>query len=165
MKLITTVEKNWGIGRKGIIPWHIPEQVEYFKDTVYGNYCVFGHNTSKNLPIMRGIGRFCLTSKLPSGIITKVGNNTMTPITAKELRSFHMLSGLTGIEIFICGGLQTFEHALETKLVKECTVIRLDLETSCDTFFPLKMLEDSYSCEGVVDEGTDFVVETWRRNE
>jgi len=50
MKLIVAVAKDWGIGNKGNLLFHLPEDMEFFKNTTKNNVVVMGRVTLLSLP-------------------------------------------------------------------------------------------------------------------
>ncbi|MFO7636373.1 MAG: dihydrofolate reductase [Clostridia bacterium] len=50
MNLIVAVDQNWGIGKDGRTPWHIPEDMKFFRETTRGGVLVMGRKTLESLP-------------------------------------------------------------------------------------------------------------------
>lgn len=50
MNLIVAVDKNFGIGKNGDMPWHIPADLQYFKQKTLGKTVVMGRKTLESLP-------------------------------------------------------------------------------------------------------------------
>lgn len=48
VKLIAAVARNRVIGKDGKLPWSIPEDWQYFKDSIAGGVLVFGNNQPSN---------------------------------------------------------------------------------------------------------------------
>ena len=48
--LIVAVADNWGIGVKGGLPWHLSEDLKYFKATTSGCPVIMGRTTYFSLP-------------------------------------------------------------------------------------------------------------------
>ena len=48
--LIVAVADNWGIGVKGDLPWHISEDLKFFKETTRGCPVIMGRTTYFSLP-------------------------------------------------------------------------------------------------------------------
>ena len=48
--LIAAVAENRVIGKDGDIPWHIPEDLQHFKEQTTGNTVVMGRKTYQSLP-------------------------------------------------------------------------------------------------------------------
>ena len=50
MNLIAAVDKNFGIGKDGDMPWHIPADLQYFKQMTLGKTIIMGRRTLESLP-------------------------------------------------------------------------------------------------------------------
>ena len=52
INIIITISKNRVIGKNNLIPWHIPEDLKYFKEQTSGkkSALIMGSNTWKSLP-------------------------------------------------------------------------------------------------------------------
>ncbi len=48
--LIVAIADNNGIGVKGDLPWHIPEDLKYFKSVTHGYPVIMGRTTYFSLP-------------------------------------------------------------------------------------------------------------------
>ena len=48
--LIVAIADNYGIGVKGELPWHISEDLQYFKATTKGYPVIMGRTTYFSLP-------------------------------------------------------------------------------------------------------------------
>ena len=55
--LIVAVADNWGIGIKNQLPWHIAEDLKYFKATTRGFPVIMGRTTYFSLPFRPLPGR------------------------------------------------------------------------------------------------------------
>ena len=50
MKAIVAVDKKWGIGKKNDLLFHLPADMEYFKEKTLNKVVVMGSNTLKSFP-------------------------------------------------------------------------------------------------------------------
>ena len=123
---------NRVIGRDGIIPWHIPEELQWFKATTMGHALIMGRKTHES------IGR-----PLP-------GRTTIV-ITRDPGRCFPGCTTVQGLEqalalcaghekVFIAGGAQIYNQALP--LTDTIYLSVLDQAIAGDTFFPLIPTQD-----------------------
>lgn len=67
MNLIACVNENWGIGNKGELLFHLPEDMKYFKLMTYGCTIIYGRKTMKGFPGGRplpGRNNIVITSNL-----------------------------------------------------------------------------------------------------
>lgn len=57
-------DKNYIIGYKDSIPWHLPEDLKHFKDTTWGHNVFMGRKTFESLPVaLSGRTSHVLTSQ------------------------------------------------------------------------------------------------------
>ena len=47
--IIVAVSDNWAIGKDGGIPWHISEDLKYFRDVTFGHPVIMGSKTYKSI--------------------------------------------------------------------------------------------------------------------
>lgn len=50
MNLIVSVDRNWGIGKKGKLLFYLEQDMEFFKDTTLNKVVVMGRKTFDSLP-------------------------------------------------------------------------------------------------------------------
>jgi len=50
IKVIVAYDKNKLIGKNNVMPWHIKEEFEHFKDETMGSALLFGRKTFEGLP-------------------------------------------------------------------------------------------------------------------
>ena len=151
---------NRVIGADGKIPWHLPEDVKWFKKMTLGNIVVMGRKTFESLGKPLPSRKNMILTRHPQRLIkmhpeifgqyhewrggrylkrayqfhfTKLEKNQRT-----EILIFSSLDKLNAEEfpndIFICGGAQIYEQALP-----RCSDLYLTLvkrEVAGDTFLP-----------------------------
>ena len=49
MKLIASIDNQWGIGKNGKLLVNIPEDMQFFRQETYGNVVVMGRKTYESL--------------------------------------------------------------------------------------------------------------------
>lgn len=130
IKMILASNTNGGIGFEGKLPWHIPEDLQYFKSVTDGQTVIMGRKTFESLPFEDGlpnrsnilissnyyVGKRCLNFKDLTSI--------KTYITMKE----PLLRG----DIWVIGGASIYEQLFPYVEEIHHSVIYGDYE--CDTF-------------------------------
>ncbi|MEW6302165.1 MAG: dihydrofolate reductase [Verrucomicrobiota bacterium] len=123
-KAIAAMSENRVIGRGNQIPWHLPEDFKWFKQTTTGHIIVMGRKTFES------IGR-----PLPNRT-TIVLSRSGAPIPGVTV-----VSGLRKIDpaketcdVFICGGAQIYEQTLPLCSDLYLTLVKRTVEG--DAFFP-----------------------------
>ena len=128
--LIWAQDKNGGIGYKGQLPWHIPEDLQNFKKLTLNSTILMGRKTWESLPI----------KPLP-----KRRNIVLTRKKNLEVESYQSidecLTKLTNDntdELFIIGGSTIYNSFIDKAEQLHMTLI--DEKTKhIDTIFPLNI--------------------------
>ncbi len=126
LSLIVAIDHQGGIGRDNTLPWHLPEDLAFFKRTTTGHTIIMGRKTfdsiGRPLPNRRSI----VISRNPDW--QHPGAETVASLQAA-------LDLVTDEEAaFIIGGAQIFTEALP--LANRLLVTEIDASFDCDTFFP-----------------------------
>jgi dihydrofolate reductase len=136
------------IGFEGKIPWHISEDLKFFKRTTLGHVVVMGRKTYESL------------GKPLPGRENWVLSRTATFEGAKVLRCpSEIVPPSDGREIFVIGGAELY-----AALLPQCTEILLthvDLHVQGDTWFP--EFEQDYTCGEILESGHGYVIKRYRR--
>jgi dihydrofolate reductase len=152
MKAIAAMSLNRVIGAGNKIPWHLPEDFKWFKQTTTGHILVMGRKTFES------IGR-----PLPNRTTLVL---TRSPDPIPGVQTLADLSQLTegnpayaGREIFICGGAQVYAQALP--LCSDLYLTLVNRVVEGDTFFP--PFEDQFELDSEVLTRPEFKVLHYRR--
>lgn len=125
--LIAAVAKNDVIGCNNQLPWHIPEDLAFFKKTTMNHVIAMGKNT-------------WLSLKAPlTGRKNVVISTTLSPTTDQDIHVYHSLSLFMQEhqdipKIFIIGGASLYEQFLP--VADELLVTRIEADYPGDCFFP-----------------------------
>lgn len=127
ISLIVVHDKNRVIGYENKMPWHLPGELKYFKDTTMGKPMIMGRKTFES------IGR-----PLPGRkniIITR--NNDYRYEGIEVVSSLKEAIAVAGDvpEIMIIGGEEIFKLALP--IADRLYITHIDYEFKGDTYFPL----------------------------
>lgn len=121
---IAAMSLNRVIGRGAEIPWHLPEDFKWFKETTMGGVLVMGRRTFES------IGR-----PLPGRetvVLSRSG------FACDEVRTVGSLDELDPVNetrpIFIAGGAQVYEQALPQCSDLLLTIVKREVDG--DVFFP-----------------------------
>ena len=125
VNLIVACAKNRVIGKNGAIPWHLPGELEYFRDVTMGGALIMGRKTYESIghPLEGRLNIIISRSQVFEG-----GNVKTVSSPAEALELAH------GREIFICGGQSVYEDMLP--LAERLYITQVDLEPEGDAFFP-----------------------------
>jgi dihydrofolate reductase len=136
------------IGRDGTLPWHLPEDIAFFKRTTSGHPIVMGRKTYESigrpLPKRRNI------------VLTRDRNWAVPGVeTIHQPSDLTTLNGLDGT-VFIIGGAEVYSAFLD--LTDELLVSRVHENFPGDTRFP--EFESRFPHQEKIESHPGF--EVWR---
>jgi dihydrofolate reductase len=135
ISMIAALAENRVIGNKNTIPWHLPADFKYFKETTLGKTIVMGLNTFKS------IGEKPLPGR--KHIILNNDPNYTAPADCAVAHSIEEVLELIKQEeqeVFICGGASVYKQFLPMADKLYLTYVKANPEG--DTFFPEFNLQD-----------------------
>jgi len=128
ISMIAAVADNRVIGNKNTIPWHMPADFKYFKETTLGKTVVMGLNT------FNSIGGKPLPGR--KHIILSNDPNYTPPADCVVARSIdevvEMVKDIS--EVMICGGASVYRQFLP--LAKRLYLTYVHASPEGDTYFP-----------------------------
>jgi dihydrofolate reductase len=128
--LIAAVAENNCIGVKNKIPWHIPEDFKYFKETTMGKTCLMGQATFES--ILGYLGKPFPGRK---NVVVTLDKNFRAP---DGVRIFHSLDEafekLKDEDVFICGGASIYKQTVNR--VDYLYITRVKMAPDGDVYFP-----------------------------
>lgn len=131
VSLVVAAARNRAIGLNNKMPWHLPEDLKYFKRVTMGKPVVMGRNTfesiGKPLP-----GR-------PNIVISRNVDYRAEGITVVNsleaaLRAAQQLLPPGQDEVMVVGGAQIYAQALPQ--AERLYLTEVDAEPAADAFFP-----------------------------
>ena len=133
MELIVAVDKNFGIGSDGVLPWRIKQELLVFKKKTMGKAVVFGRKTYDRLPYLDGRYVYCLTK-----------NEDYEPKFSEDyiIYSINDLKSIGYENVMIGGGRELYKQVIERGLVETIHISIINSEYDCDTFFEKDWLKD-----------------------
>ncbi len=148
-KAIAAMSLNRVIGAGNQIPWRLPEDFQWFKQTTMGHVLVMGRKTfesiGKPLPGRETIVLSRSGWSQP-GVRTVAGLDEVAPLAL-------------GREVFICGGAEIYQQALPLCAELFLTVVKR--EVAGDAFFPA--FEAQFDLVTEVRDTPDFKILHYRR--
>ncbi len=129
--LIVACARNRAIGLNNKMPWHLPEDLKYFKRVTLGKPVVMGRNTFES------IGR-PLPGR-PNIVISRNAGYSAPGITLvhsieEALAKAQTLLPADQHEVMVMGGAQIYAQALP--LADRLYLTEVDAEPEADAFFP-----------------------------
>jgi dihydrofolate reductase len=145
---IAAMAENRAIGAGNSLPWHLPEDLKFFRESTRGKTLLMGRKTYAS------IGR-----PLP-GRRTLVLSRSSAPIAGVEVMGdlATVAQALTaGGELWICGGAEIY--ALTQPWWDELLLTRVKRTVEGDAFFP--KFEHLMTLSDVVREAKEFTIERY----
>ena len=133
IKLIVAASENNVIGIKNDLPWHLPDDMLFFKNSTKNSTVIMGKNNYLSIPIkfrpLKNRTNIILTKdtnfKAKDCLITESLENAIE-LAKKQIRS----------DIFIIGGGMVYKYAIENELVDIIYLTRIHAHVKGDIFFP-----------------------------
>jgi dihydrofolate reductase len=150
-KAIAAMSENRVIGNRNSIPWHLPEDFQWFKKMTTGNVLVMGRRTfesiGKPLP-----GRETI-------VLSRTGFYHPGVRTISNLDEVERPGDAR--EIFICGGAEIY--ALALPLCSDLYLTRVKRTCEGDAFFP--PFENIFAPVATIKETPEFTIEHYRHRD
>jgi dihydrofolate reductase len=141
---------NRAIGYEGRIPWHISEDLRFFKRTTLGHIVVMGRKTYES------IGK-----PLPGRENIVLSRRTFDAPGVRHITSTDEIpTPLDGRKVFVIGGAEIYKTLLPACSELLLTVVKLTPEA--DTFFP--EFEADFDLAEVLEESNELEIRRYLRN-
>jgi dihydrofolate reductase len=131
LSIIVAVTRNGVIGNAQGLPWHLPADMKFFKETTQHHTVIMGRKTAEALqkPLKNRVNWVISASgtSLPEGFIV---------CTSLELALESLQKHPTDEEIFLIGGGMLYQYALQHNMVHKIYLTEIDAEIEGDTYFP-----------------------------
>lgn len=130
--LIVARTRNGVIGRNNSMPWHLPEDLRYFKRITMGKPIIMGRNTWESLgKPLPGRDNIVITRNMHY----QAEGATVVNDLARALQYAEQCAAeKNSDEIMIIGGAQIYQAALP--VVQRAYVTEIDADIEGDAFFP-----------------------------
>jgi dihydrofolate reductase len=133
VSLIVAVDLEGGIGRDNDLMWHLPADMQFFKETTKGQIVVMGRKNYDSIP-----EKFRPLPGRQNVILTR--NQSFQ---ADDCLVFHSLNECfvhfeneNTRTLFIIGGGEVYRLALVSELLQEMFITTVNKVYGADTFFP-----------------------------
>ena len=126
---IAAMSSNRVIGRDGDLPWHLPRDMKFFKNTTIGHHVIMGRSNFASMKYMPLRNRVNIVLTRDPFFIT---SSAIVMHSIEEALAFCHKAGET--EAFIIGGGQIYQQSLP--FVEKIYLTEVINEVSGDTYFP-----------------------------
>lgn len=132
--MISAVAENRVIGNKNALPWHMPADFKYFKETTLGKSIVMGLNTfnsigGKPLPDRKNI----ILNNDPNYVPPACAGRPETCFVAHSIEELLEMTK-DDAELMICGGASVYKQFLP--LAQRLYITEVHASPEGDTYFP-----------------------------
>ncbi|WP_407635478.1 dihydrofolate reductase [Magnetospirillum molischianum] len=141
MNIIVAASQNGVIGYRGVMPWHIPDDLRHFKATTMGHPVIMGRKTWESIGEQFGQKTWeRLGKQLPGRLnivltSAKVGMEVGSPFLVNSLERALVWAEAAGTgEAFIIGGAAIYELAMP--LVERIYLTEVHRNVVGDAYFP-----------------------------
>ena len=132
LSLIVAATRNHVIGDDNQMPWHLPEELRYFKQRTMGKPVIMGRKTwdsiGRPLP-----GRLNIVISRQTGLRLD-GAEVFSDVSQAIVRAQNWACGHGADEVMIIGGGQLYRQSLPQ--ANRVYLTRIEMEVPGDTHFP-----------------------------
>ncbi|MCU0772494.1 MAG: dihydrofolate reductase [Verrucomicrobia bacterium] len=145
---IAAMSRNRVIGRGQEIPWHLPEDFQFFKQTTLGHVLVMGRKTFESIGRpLPGRETFVLSrTGFHHPGVRCVASLDEVPVSTAQRK------------VFICGGAEIYRQALPLCADLYLTLVKREVEG--DAFFP--EFEDRFELVETLRDTPEFTILHYR---
>ena len=139
LNVILAVDKNYGIGNKGTLPWCIKDELNIFREKTLDSVLIIGRKTLEKLPKLDRRTLFCVTKS----INLKFDNDAVFDFT--DFESAFKEAKCLNKKIFVAGGNQLYDYIF--RKYKEDITLHISFineKYECDTYFNKEHLKNFY---------------------
>ena len=155
ISLIVAMARNRIIGNRGAMPWHLPDDLQWFKRHTMGHSLLMGRRTYEAIGRPLPGRNIIILSRNPDYHVP--GCVTVSSVSAA-------LAVAAPSQLFICGGGEVFRQTLP--LAQRIYLTELDIEVVGDTRFP-EFDRDAFDLIYVEQRRADFDYRflIWQKND
>jgi len=130
--LIWAQDENGGIGKDGVLPWYISEDLQNFKTLTLGSTILMGRNTWESLPV----------KPLPERRNIVLSSKTLSDVECyTSIEECIVALDSDGIEkLFVIGGSTVYQNFIHQTDELHITLVD-EMTEGIDTYFPVTMLK------------------------
>ena len=128
VSLIAAVDRNFGIGHAGELPWRLPRDMKHFRETTTGHHIMMGRLTFES------IGR-----PLPNRATIVVSTSLAaapegTRLVRSPAQGLLLASERGESEVFVCGGGELYAALIDR--ADRLWLTHVEADTPADVHFP-----------------------------
>lgn len=140
MEIIVAHDIKKGIGLDNKLPWNIPEDMKFFQETTNGHIVIMGRNTWESIPPkyrpLKNRINYIISSTMELKSLDCDTNNVYIFKSLEDCRKHIKLIGLNNQRIFIIGGQQLYNEAINHFSLIKIHITEIYKDYKCDKHFP-----------------------------
>lgn len=163
VSMIVAATRNHVIGRDNQMPWHLPDDLRYFKQRTLGKPIIMGRKTWQSLGRpLPGRLNIVVTRQQDADF---AGAEVFSDLEAALQRGREWAAQQGVDEVMLIGGGQLYKQALP--LAQRVYLTRIELELEGDTFFPVldsqEWRQTDAQTHSAVNGQPGYTFEVWQR--
>ena len=132
IKLIVAASENNVIGIQNDLPWHLPNDMNFFKRMTLNTTVIMGRKNYLSIP-----EKYRPLKKRTNIIITKNKSfHAKDCLTANSLEAAIQIGKKEKKDIYVIGGGMVYQYAITNNLIDMIYLTRVHAKINGDTFFP-----------------------------
>lgn len=129
LEAIVCVDNNWGIGKENKLPWHIPDDLRWFKENTTGKSLILSRVTFDSMPLSVWLDRFPI-------VISRTSLETdIVEVVKSPLEALTTAEGI-GRPTVVVGGSSIYKELAD--VITRLYLTKIDRKFHCDAFFPVE---------------------------
>lgn len=162
--IIAAVAQNGGIGKDNDLPWSLPDDMKFFKETTKGHSVIMGRKNYESIP-----HKFRPLPNRQNIVVTRQDDYRAEGCTVVNSIQEGIEKANKNGDLYIIGGGQIYTEALENDLVDEMLLTEVQASIDADVFFPEFNNEEWLASEISRHEKDSahsypFVIKRYRKN-
>lgn len=163
VSMIVAATRNQVIGRDNQMPWHLPEDLRYFKQRTLGKPIIMGRKTWQSLgrPLPGRLNIVVTRQQDAEYAGAEVFSNLEAAL--QRGREWAVQQGID--EVMLIGGGQLYQQGLP--LAQRVYLTRIELELEGDTFFPVldnqQWQKTDAQTHSAKNDQPGYTFEVWQR--
>ncbi len=154
LNVVIAVDKNYGIGKNGKLPWYIKDELNVFREKTLDSVLIMGRKTLEKLPKLDRRTLFCVTKSI------NLEFNNDSVFAFSNFEEAYEQAKCLNKKIFIAGGNQLYDYIF--RKYKEDITLHISFiseKYDCDTYFNKEHLKNFYiSEETKYDKFTHYIM-------
>lgn len=134
VSLLFAMDENNAIGLDNKLPWHLPADLKWFKETTMGHHIIMGRNTYESIGRLLPGRKTVVISRRPNYMIPGASTHPSLAMALEEAKE----AGET--EAFVIGGAELFKSAIAE--ADRFYLTRIHHVFDADTYLPALNMDE-----------------------